>query len=34
MEKQSKLNRRGFLKFSVIGATGSVVGQCYWKQKR
>lgn len=27
MEKQSKLNRRGFLKSSVIGATGIVVGQ-------
>ncbi|MCK4466085.1 MAG: aldo/keto reductase [Bacteroidales bacterium] len=27
MEKQNKLNRRGFLKSSVIGATGLVVGQ-------
>ncbi len=27
MEKQSKFNRRGFLKSSVIGATGIVVGQ-------
>jgi len=27
MEKQSKLNRRGFIKSSVIGATGIVVGQ-------
>lgn len=27
MEKQNKLNRRGFLKSSVIGATGIVMGQ-------